>query len=366
MNSHAAAVRDPASDPRWAAVLARDRCADFVYAVRTTGVYCRPGSASRLPRPENVEFFDDAQAAEAAGYRASRRAAVDPQALAARHAALVAQACRSIEAAQSPPGLAALARQAGLSAHHFHRVFVALTGLTPKGYALAHRARRLRERLQCGVGSITEAIHAAGFGSASRFYESSDRVLGMPARQYRAGGLQASIRFAVGECSLGSILVAQSARGVCAILLGDSPDALLHELQERFPRARLVGGDADFESVVAQVVGFVEAPRLGLGLPLDVQGTAFQQRVWEALCAIPAGQTLSYTELARRVGRPAAVRAVAAACAANRIAVAIPCHRVVRSDGGLAGYRWGIARKRELIERERRGAAQQLPPPAAG
>lgn len=285
-------------------------------------------------------------------------AAGDRSAVEARHAALVAQACRSIEEAEVAPDLAALAAEAGMSPHHFHRVFVALTGLTPKGYAVAQRARRLRERLRRGEGSITDAIYEAGFGSGSRFYEAADRVLGMPARQYRAGGADASIRFAVGECSLGAILVAQSARGVCAILLGDDPEDLLRELQDRFPRAELVGGDAAFEGVVAQVVGFVEAPRLGLALPLDVRGTAFQQRVWEALRAVPPGETLSYTELARRVGRPAAVRAVAAACAANRIAVAIPCHRVVRRDGDLAGYRWGIARKRALIERERRDAAQ--------
>ena len=285
----------------------------------------------------------------------------DRGALAARNAALVAQACRSIEAAEVAPGLAALAAQAGMSPHHFHRVFAAITGLTPKGYAAAHRARRMRECLQRGERSVTDAIHEAGFGSGSRFYEAADRVLGMPARQYRAGGADASIRFAVGECSLGSILVAQSARGVCAILLGDDPEALVRELQDRFPRAELLGGDAAFERVVAQVVGFVEAPRLGFGLPLDVQGTAFQQRVWEALRAIPPGETLSYTELARRVGRPAAVRAVAAACAANRIAVAIPCHRVVRSDGGLAGYRWGIDRKRALIEREQRDASKAQP-----
>ena len=352
---------DTALDPRWAAVLARDPAAlggAFVYAVKTTGVYCRPGSASRLPRPENVEFFDGPEAAEAAGYRPSRRDGADRDALAARHAALVARACRRIEAAEAPPALAELASQAGMSPHHFHRVFRALTGLTPHAYAAATRAQRVRERLSGAAASITDAIYGAGFGSNGRFYEASDRMLGMRPRDYRAGGANAVIRFAVGECSLGSILVARSERGVCAILLGDDPQALVDDLQQRFPRAELVGGDESFEREVACVVGFVEAPRLGLGLPLDVRGTAFQQRVWQALQQIPPGETETYAGLARRLGRPAAVRAVAQACAANPVAVAIPCHRVVRSDGGLAGYRWGIERKRELLARERRDAAQ--------
>lgn len=355
---------DAARDPRWAAVLARDPAAQggaFVYAVRTTGVYCRPGSASRLPRPENVEFFDSAEAAEAAGYRPSRRGGADRESVAARHAAVVARACRRIEAAEAPPALAVLAAEAGMSPHHFHRVFRALAGLTPHEYAAATRAQRVREQLSGGAASITDAIYGAGFGSNGRFYEASDRVLGMRPRDYRAGGANAVIRFAVGECSLGSILVARSGRGVCAILMGDDPQVLVEDLQDRFPRAELVGGDAAFEREVASVVGFVEAPRLGLALPLDVRGTAFQQRVWQALQEIPPGETETYAGLARRLGRPAAVRAVAQACAANPLAVAIPCHRVVRSDGGLAGYRWGIERKRELLERERRDAARAAP-----
>ncbi|HWS75459.1 MAG TPA: bifunctional DNA-binding transcriptional regulator/O6-methylguanine-DNA methyltransferase Ada [Quisquiliibacterium sp.] len=360
--SPAPVLRNPSQeasrDPRWAAVLARDPAADgrFVYAVRTTGVYCRPSSASRLPRPENVEFFDSPQAAEAAGYRPSRRAAGDRTEVAARHAALVEQACRWIESAEAPPRLDELAAQAGMSPHHFHRVFRELTGLTPKSYASARRARRVREQLAAPDASITHAIYGAGFGSNGRFYAVADRMLGMRPGDYRAGGANAVIRFAVGECSLGSILVAQSERGVCAILLGDDPELLVRDLQDRFPRAELIGGDEAFEQLVAQVVGFVEAPRVGLALPLDLQGTVFQQRVWEALREIPPGETTTYTELAQRIGRPAAVRAVAQACAANRLAVAIPCHRVVRRDGELAGYRWGIARKRELLERERRAA----------
>jgi AraC family transcriptional regulator of adaptative response/methylated-DNA-[protein]-cysteine methyltransferase len=344
----------PTDAARWRAVQARAREADghFVYAVRTTGVYCNPGSSARLPRRENVEFFDSAQAAEAAGYRRSRHSQADREVAAATRSALVARACLLIEASETPPDLGQLADQAGLSRYHFHRVFKAETGLTPKAYASAYRARRLREELDAAGGSVTDAIYGAGFNSGSRFYETSEQVLGMRAREYRAGGIGAVIRFALGQCSLGAILVAQSQRGICAILLGDDPDQLLRDLQDRFPKAELIGGDADFEQRVAEVVGFVEAPALGLNLPLDVRGTAFQQRVWQALREIPAGSTASYAEVAARIGAPKAVRAVAQACGANAIAVAIPCHRVVRSDGDVSGYRWGVARKRELLRRE--------------
>lgn len=268
------------------------------------------------------------------------------------HARTIARACRMIEAAPEPPDLGTLAAQLGLSRWHFHRVFKALTGLTPKAYANAVRARRLRQGLRAARQPITQAIYDAGFNSSSRFYESSDAVLGMQASQYRAGGAGTTIRFALGQCTLGAVLVAQSERGICAILLGDDPEPLLQQLQDQFPRAKLIGGDAAFESVVAQVVGFIEAPAKGLDLPLDVRGTAFQQRVWQALRAIPPGSTASYSEIARRIGRPEAARAVAGACGANAIAVAIPCHRVVRRDGSLSGYRWGVARKQELLRRE--------------
>jgi AraC family transcriptional regulator of adaptative response/methylated-DNA-[protein]-cysteine methyltransferase len=267
--------------------------------------------------------------------------------------ALVIEACRRMAAADTPPTLAMLAEQAGLSPFHFHRLFKAETGLTPKAYAAALRAQRLRDRLQQGEATVTEAIYGAGFNASSRFYEAADQLLGMRAGDFRAGGLNQRIRFAVGQCTLGAILVAQSERGICAIALGDDPDALVHELQDQFPRAELAGGDAAFEQSVAQVVGLVEAPAVGLALPLDVRGTAFQERVWQALRAIPPGQTATYSEIAERIGAPQAVRAVASACAANRIAVAIPCHRVVRRDGALSGYRWGVARKRELLRRER-------------
>lgn len=267
-------------------------------------------------------------------------------------AARIAAACRRIEGATEPPSLAELATQAGLSTFHFHRLFKAATGLTPKQYTDAHRAGRMRDALSRADARVTDAIFDAGFNATGRFYEQAGAVLGMTPRQYRAGGVDARIAFAIAQTSLGALLVARSARGVCAISLGDDPDALLRELQDRFPRAELVGGDAGFERLLAQVVGLIAQPGIGHDLPLDVRGTAFQQRVWQALRRIPPGQTASYADIAARIGSPKAVRAVAQACASNTLAVAIPCHRVVRSDGALSGYRWGVARKRALLERE--------------
>jgi AraC family transcriptional regulator of adaptative response/methylated-DNA-[protein]-cysteine methyltransferase len=266
----------------------------------------------------------------------------------------VAELCRLIESAEKVPSLDELASHAGLSAFYLHRVFKAVTGLTPKAYAAAQRANRVRVELERSE-SVTDAIYGAGYSSSGRFYDESDRVLGMSPSSYRDGGADTEIRFAIGQCSLGAILVAASGRGVCAIFLGDDPEALARELQDRFPRASLIGADPEFERLVAKVVGCVEAPGLGLDLPLDVRGTAFQQRVWQALREIPAGTTASYTDIAARIGAPRSVRAVARACATNALAVAIPCHRVVRRDGGLSGYRWGVERKRELLEREVEG-----------
>jgi AraC family transcriptional regulator of adaptative response/methylated-DNA-[protein]-cysteine methyltransferase len=341
------------SDPRWAAVSARDPQADgtFFYSVRTTGVYCRPSCAGRLARPENVAFHATAADAQRAGFRACLRCKPDEPSLAAQHAALVAKLCHVLETAEPAPSLNELAEQAQMSPFHLHRVFKAITGLTPKAYASAHRSERVRAELGRSA-TVTDAIYDAGYNSGGRFYAQADKVLGMTPTRYRAGGAGAEIRFAIGQCSLGAILVARSDRGVCAISLGDDPDALARELQDRFPQARLLGGDAAFEQLVARVVGFVEAPALGLDLPLDVRGTAFQQRVWQALQHIPAGHTASYADIAVRIGAPNSSRAVAQACGANALAVAIPCHRVVRSDGVLSGYRWGVERKRALLERE--------------
>ncbi len=341
------------ADDRWAAVAGRDRRADgiFYYSVRTTGVYCRPSCAARRARRENVRFHATRQEAEAAGFRPCRRCRPHERALATHQAAAVAKACRLIETAEDMPTLDTLAETAAMSRFYFHRVFKATTGLTPKAYGAAHRARRVRDELSRRQ-TVTDALYEAGFNSNARFYAASAGILGMTPTNFRAGGAGTTIRFAVGECSLGSILIAATDKGVCAISLGDEPEALVRDLQDRFPRATLIGGDAGFEQLVAKVVGFVEAPALGFDLPLDVRGTAFQQRVWKALREIPAGATTTYSDIAKRIGAPEAVRAVGAACGANTIAVAIPCHRVVRTDGGLAGYRWGVERKRALLARE--------------
>ena len=326
--AQAATTRD---DLRWAAVVARDPRADgrFFYSVKTTRVYCRPSCAARPARPENVAFHDTAVDAERAGFRPCKRCRPErPASPADEQAALVAGLCRFIENAERPPTLAQLAEQAGLSTYHLHRVFKQVTGVTPKAYAAANRAQRVRQELQRG-SSVTEAIYGAGYNSNGRFYEESDALLGMTPGAFRAGGADVAIRFAVGQCSLGAILVAQSERGICAIAIGDDPEALVRELQDRFPRARLIGGDAAFERTVAQVVGFVEAPGVGLDLPLDVRGTAFQQRVWQALREIPAGSTASYTDIAQRIGVPNAVRAVAQAWATARTDLGAPMYRAI-------------------------------------
>lgn len=340
-------------EARWRAVRGRDAAADglFYYSVRTTGVYCRPSCGARPALRANVAFHASCAAAESAGFRACLRCKPDRAPLAERQAQAVAEACRIIDAQGDALDLDAVAQAVGMSRFHFQRVFKACAGVTPKAYAEARRAARVRAALATG-GSVTDALYAAGFRSSSRFYAGSEAMLGMAPARFKAGGAGEEIRFAVGACSLGAILVAATERGICAVLMGDDPELLVRDLQDRFSKARLIGADSAFEQTVAQVVGLVEAPRIGLDLPLDVRGTAFQQRVWAALRAIPAGETVSYTELARRIGAPAAVRAVAGACAANPVAVAIPCHRVVRHDGGLSGYRWGIERKALLIARE--------------
>lgn len=338
---------------RWAAVQRRDKDADgvFWYSVRSTGVYCRPSCGARAALRGNVAFHASCAAAELAGFRPCLRCKPDQPPLQERHALVVARACRLIEASGDEPDLDSLAQACGMSRFHFHRIFKSHTGITPKAYAAAQRASRMEAGL-AGAPTVTQAIYDAGFNSSGRFYATAPARLGMTAKKYRAGGSGAVIRFAVGACSLGAILVAATEKGICAILMGDDPDQLARDLQDRFPAAELVGADAGFEATVAKVVGLVEAPAVGLDLPLDVRGTVFQQRVWEALRAIPSGETVSYAELAARLGMPSGARAIAGACAANPVAVAIPCHRVVRNDGALSGYRWGVDRKRALLDRE--------------
>jgi AraC family transcriptional regulator of adaptative response/methylated-DNA-[protein]-cysteine methyltransferase len=345
--------RSVADDPRWSRIVARDKTADghLWYSVSTTGVYCRPSCPSRVANPKNVQLHDSLESAKATGFRPCMRCKPDGASIEDENAVLVAKACRIIEESEEELSLEELVGAIGRSPSYFHRIFKATTGLTPKDYAAGHRAKKIREGLASG-NTVTEAIYDAGFNSSGRFYEKSTDLLGMTPSRYRAGGTDEEIRFAVGQTSLGAILVASSSKGVAAILLGDDPDELVRNLQDRFPKAHLIGADRDYEALIAWVVGLVEAPGTGVNLPLDVRGTVFQQRVWQALQEVPTGETVSYAEVARRIGSPKAVRAVASACAANNLAVVIPCHRVVRMDGSLSGYAWGVERKRELIRRE--------------
>jgi AraC family transcriptional regulator of adaptative response/methylated-DNA-[protein]-cysteine methyltransferase len=323
----------------------------FVYGVLTTGVYCRPGCPSRLPRQDNVRFFVSAGEAERAGFRPCRRCEPGRASPKERQAEAISSACELIEAAEERPDLDAIARGAGMSRHHFHRVFKEIVGVTPGAYYSALRRRRALAGLSRKT-TVTEAIYGAGYGSSSRFYETCASSLGLKPGAFVKGGKGEVIQFAVGECSLGSIIVAATAKGVCAIELGDSPEPLVEALQDRFPNAELKGGEAEFERVVAQAIALVEEPGRPFELPLHVRGTAFQQKIWQILGAIPPGETMTYAEVAARAGCPKAVRAVANACASNSLAVAIPCHRVVRTGGALSGYRWGVERKAALLKRE--------------
>ena len=343
------------AEQRFQALDARDPGADgiFYYAVRTTGVFCKPSCKARPALRKNVSFYASPAQAAAAGYRPCKRCRPDSDANAGTEA--VTAAARRIDAAIAnedvAPALAVLAKRAGFSPYHFHRLFKAALGVTPKAYADAARSRRLRAELAQGA-SVTQAIHGAGYSSASRFYESATARLGMKPSVRRQGGQGETIRYAVADCSLGKVLVAATAKGVCSIAFDDNGAVLRETLLATFPNASLSAGDAAFDKMLAAVVRLVEAPNRGLDLPLDLRGTAFQERVWRALQKIPPGKTSTYAELAAAIGAPNGHRAVAGACAANKVAVAVPCHRVIRSDGGLSGYRWGVARKAELLKRE--------------
>jgi AraC family transcriptional regulator of adaptative response/methylated-DNA-[protein]-cysteine methyltransferase len=341
------------AEARWQAVVRRDPQADgeFVYAVRTTGVYCRPSCPSRAAKRQNVEFFDTGVLAAAAGYRPCKRCRPDELSQQQRRNELVIQACQAIEHSQMALPLAQLAQQAGMSPYHFHRIFKAATGLTPKAFHKAVQARRVAASLQ-SANSVTETLYDAGFSSAGRFYTDAPAMLGMSPGSYRRGGAGEHIRHAVEPCALGWVIVAATRKGVCTIEFGDDAQKLTDRLQARFPKAQFEPADAEFRRWIARVLSYIEQPQAVLELPLDIQGTVFQRRVWQALQAIPAGETASYAEIAGRIGQPGAARAVGRACAGNPVAVAIPCHRAVRADGELSGYRWGIARKAELLRRE--------------
>jgi AraC family transcriptional regulator, regulatory protein of adaptative response / methylated-DNA-[protein]-cysteine methyltransferase len=340
-------------DAKWQAVATRDKAADgqFWYGVKSTGVFCRPHCPSRPAKRENVTFHATRQEAVAAGYRPCKRCKPDQDDADNVQARAVAKACRLIECAEEMPSLDTLASEIGVSPFHFHRTFKAVTGVTPKQFAVAHRARRVGDEL-AGKGSVTAAIYNGGFNSSSRFYEKAKGMLGMTPTAYKKGGKGEAIRYSIAPCSLGLLLVAATDKGLCSIRFGDSEAALLDELNTRFPHAQIGTSDAAFQATLAATVAYVEQPKDRFNLPLDIQGTAFQQRVWQALQDIPLGKTASYQDVATAIGSPAAVRAVAGACAANPVAVAIPCHRVVKADGALSGYRWGVERKEKLLQRE--------------
>jgi len=342
-------------ESRWRAVRQRDVDADgeFFFSVATTGVYCYPSCPARRPRRDNVAFHATRAAAERAGFRPCKRCLSHLPPKHERYGEAVARACRMLEDAACEPTLAQLAQAQGMSPHHFQRIFKEIAGITPKQYARAHRAQRMRSQLRSSR-TVTEAMYEAGYGSSSRFYEHAQNTLGMGARAYARGGDKQVIRWSLADSWLGRVLVAATESGVCAILLGEDDEMLRADLTARFPNATLQMAEpgSDFSAWVRATLAYIDAPRGRFSLPLDVAGTAFQQRVWDALREVAAGQTTTYAELARRIGQPTAARAVAGACASNPLAVAIPCHRVLRSDGALSGYRWGVARKRALLERE--------------
>ena len=342
----------------WTAVANRDAGADgrFFYAVRTTGVYCRPGCASRLPLRANTVFFETTADAEAAGFRSCKRCRPADGSAAARHLAAIEKACARLRTSETMPSLAELADAAAVSRFHFHRVFKQITGVTPREYARSHRLDRLGEKLDSGQ-PVAASIYAVGFGSSSRAYEAAPAGLGMTPGARRRGGKGETIRFVSIATPLGWALVAATGRGICMTALADDRDDLVAALRQRFPAAELIAEDAGLRGWADRIVRFITAPEENLDLPLDIQGTAFQARVWRALQKIPLGKTASYSEIAAALGQPKAVRAVAQACAANKLALIVPCHRVVRSDGDLGGYRWGIERKRALLAREHAAAA---------
>ena len=345
---------------RWQAVRQRNPKADeqFFYSVRSTGVFCRPSCSARLPLRANVAFHPSTDAARSAGFRPCQRCRPELPPKAEREAALVAKACRLIETAVEAPSLEAIARSSALSPHHFHRLFKRITGVTPRAYAAAHRQDRVQKQLAKGV-AVTDALYEAGFNSSGRFYENAPAMLGMKPGAYGRQGAGEHIWFGTRRSSMGVVLVASTEQGICAILIGDDEKSLLADLSGRFAKAALVDAPRTFAGVIAKVIRLVDHPgQAAASLPLDIRGTLFQRRVWEALQALRPGETTTYTQLAARIGRPSAVRAVASACGANALAVAIPCHRVIGTNGSLSGYRWGLERKRRLLEVEKRELAK--------
>ena len=343
-----------ADDARYEAIRARDPRAEgqFFYSVATTGVYCRPTCAARLALRHNVRFHDTPEQAERAGFRPCKRCRPRELSQAQRHLRLVEQARALLESSEIPVRLSELAANAELSPYHFHRLFRRHVGMTPQQYGAACRLRRFGQAVR-EEATVTAAIYEAGYSSSSRFYEASSGALGMTPSALRRGGQGLQMRAAIRSCSLGLVLVAATDRGVCLVAFEDRRDVLERELRARFPRATVLPSDAGLDGLAAQMVKLIDGAGVAADIPLDLLGTAFQQKVWRALREVPRGTTVTYSELARRIGAPAAVRAVGTACGANPVAVAVPCHRALRGDGGLGGYRWGLQRKRALLDRER-------------
>lgn len=337
-------------DTRWAIVCRREESRDFLYAVITTGIYCRPGCASRLPKRRNVRFFDDADAAKSAGFRPCKRCRPDQEREWDRHAAVIANACRLIESTEEPPTLKELARENGYSPAHFQRLFKQQLGVSPSEYAQMRRTQRVRSQLLAGM-DVTSAMHSSGYRTSSHFYEETRESLGMKPSEYRSGAKGLEIRFATAETTLGLMLVAETARGICFMAFAATEKELVDDLARRFSQAE-VTPSADLGGTLASIVTWVNEQQGEFPLPLDIHGTAFQKRVWNILRTIPQGTTMTYTEIAEQMGQPTATRAVANACGANKLAPVIPCHRVVRRDGGLGGYRWGIKIKERLLADE--------------
>jgi AraC family transcriptional regulator of adaptative response/methylated-DNA-[protein]-cysteine methyltransferase len=338
------------TDILWEQVLGRQAAADFLYAVTTMGVYCRPSCPSPRPLRQNVRFFPSPLDAEAAGFRACKRC--DPKGERAHLArAVVSDACAFMEASEDTPSLDALATRSGYSKFHFLRMFRDHTGLTPRSYAEGVRARRLHAALANGE-RVVDAVAGAGFGSESRVYEKTGSLLGMTPGSARRGGQGEQIRTAFADCPFGRLLVGTTDKGVCFIGFAEPDEALMGDLHRRFPHASIIADDAALAGTVRAVLAFLQEPSQALRLPLDLRGTAFQQRVWRALCDIPAGETRTYAQLAAMAGNPKAIRAVARSCATNPVSLAVPCHRVIGSGGDLTGYRWGVPRKRALLEQE--------------
>jgi AraC family transcriptional regulator of adaptative response/methylated-DNA-[protein]-cysteine methyltransferase len=339
-------------DVRWHQVAERRPGGGFVYAVITTGIYCKPGCASRLPKRQNVTFFDDGAGAEAAGFRPCKRCRPDRARIVDPRLAAVAEACRRIEAAETAPSLDVLGEITGYSPFHLQRMFQAMVGVSPKQYAEAVKAERLRRGLRAG-GEVTDALYGAGYGSPSRVYEKSASLLGMTPASFAGGGRGAAIRFAVADGPLGRVLAASTDKGLCMVALADDDASLEAELHRDFPEAQIVRDDAGLKPTMEAVLAYLDGRGAADTLPLDVRATAFQWQVWQALAAIPPGETRTYGELAESLGKTGAARAVGRACATNPVSLIIPCHRAVGSNGSLTGYRWGTDRKRALLARER-------------